>query len=101
MKYLSFEEWYKEQKYFLVSGTIKKLMIKAWDAAMKNYPVDEVKNTINDLQAIIEGALKMECTCNKVPIRMGFPCTCIKAGAVTQSMVNLSKYLAELKEDYA
>lgn len=98
MKYLSFEEWFDKQKFYLISRTVKKLMLDAWDAATKNYPVDEVKNRINELQAIIEGAMQIECSCNKISIKMGFPCICVKAGAVTQSMVNLSEYLGEIRE---
>lgn len=98
MKYLSFEEWLKNSKYIGFFGKRKIAMRDAWDAAMKNYPVDEVKNKINELQAIIDGALQLECTCNKIHIKMGFPCICVKAGAVTQSMNNLSKYLRKIKE---
>lgn len=99
MKYLSFEEWLKKSKYIGFFGKRKLAMHDAWDAAMKNYPVDEVKNKINELQAIVDGALQLECTCDKIHIKMGFPCICFKSGAVTQSMVNLSKYLRKLKDD--
>ncbi|MEE9573648.1 MAG: hypothetical protein V3W20_11410, partial [Candidatus Neomarinimicrobiota bacterium] len=86
-------------RYIGFFGKRKKAMNDAWDAATKNYPVDQVKNRINELQSIIDGALQIECTCNKANIKMGFPCVCVKAGAVTQSMVNLSKYLRKLKDE--
>ena len=105
MKYISFDEWYANTNISKLdkigvsfAKLIREYMHRAWDAAMKNYPVDEVKNKINELQAIIDGALKIECTCDQISIKMGFPCVCVKAGAVVQSMNNLSKYLIKLKE---
>lgn len=100
MKYKNFNEWFDSiKKPILFTSKMKELMHDAWDAAMKNYPVDEVRNKINELQAIIDGALQLDCTCDKIHIKMGFPCICVKSGAVTQSMVNLSKYLRKLKDD--
>lgn len=100
----NFHEWFDSiKKPILFTSEMKELMQDAWDAAIAGIPLvvtigeDVTRNDIILLKKNIEDAKAIPCTCDEFAIKDGMPCVCIRSGALLQSIVNLSKYIKELK----
>ncbi|NHZ85222.1 MAG: hypothetical protein GWP19_05005 [Planctomycetia bacterium] len=97
MKYKNFDEWFVRTAYYHGGIGMRGPLLDAWDAAVEGLPVDTTKADIIELRKIIDGTMKIDCTCDKKQIASGYRCGCGKASAVNKAINNLSEYLKGLK----
>lgn len=103
MKYKTFDEWFITGMLILkdfedTTGGMKKIMRAAWDAAIENYPDDPITVKIKELLNTINDAEKIDCTCDKLRIKHGYICLCVRGGAVKQAGIELVAYLRKLRK---
>ena len=101
MKYKNFDEWFDAQKFNLPFAIdVKAYMLEAWDAAVNNYdPNAVIGQKIHELLTTLKDAMKIDCTCGKSRIKHGYPCICVRAGAIMMSTKELGTYLRKLREE--
>ncbi len=107
MKYKNFDEWLKA---WLVDNTkpgatqtVRTMMRASWDAALDNFPVNEqnavIGHKIHELLNTMKDAMKIDCTCDKIKIKGGAPCICVRGGAIMMSTKELGAYLRKLRKE--
>ena len=107
MKYKNFNEWFINGMLILKDfedtiGGMRKIMRAAWDAAVNNYPEDPnavIGQKIHELLTTLKDAMKIDCTCDKIKIKGGAPCICVRAGAIMMSTKELGAYLRKLRKE--
>jgi len=112
-RHKSFDAYYRAQKLNidgLDAPTIKRIknfMMDAWTNARYGYidtqPDNEqnaaIGHKIHELLNTLKDAMKIDCTCDKLRIKHGYPCICVRAGAMLQATKELGTYLRKLRKE--